>query len=422
MKKMHQRGHLDRRHFLKALAASGALASLPSTPTMQAAAGEKKFLFLFAGGGWDTTFVFEQKFGSLRTDMDPMAYPGKAGNLPFTASDTWPSVARYFSRWGNRTCLINGVNSHSVGHDSCAQFMLTGTSASSVADWPTTLAANGTLEYSLPHIVYSGPNFPGNSGATVVRGGGGTLLDLIDGDINGQADQPAPRLAAPADQMIDAFVYKRAQKLAPEFSGRGRSHVDALLASLTKGMELEGRSFEAGLNRQGGGMLERSLAALDVMRLGLSRCAMVGVGFGWDTHMNSAVQGMQFDSVFNDLDQILNYMATTPGQTSPYLINEVVLVMMSEMGRTPKLNGGNGKDHWPYTSMLVAGAGIKGNQAVGATDDGLVSQPIDFKTGLPASNGSILASENVGAALLKLGGLDPAKFLSGVQIFDAILA
>lgn len=412
----------DRRQFLRALAATSALAVMPGAAPVKAAGGEKKFLFVFAGGGWDTTFVFESKFGSTRTDMDPMAYPGQAGNLTFTASDRWPNVARYFSRWGNRSCIVNGVNSHSVGHDSCAQFMLTGTSATSVADWPTTLASNATQEYSLPHVVYSGPNFPGNSGATVVRGGGGTLLSLIDGSINGQADHPAPTLVAPADQMIDAFIYKRAQALAPTRNGKGRAQIDALMAAMGKASELEGRSFEAALNRQGSGLLESSLAALDVMRLGLSRCAMVSVGFGWDNHSNVQAQGMQFDAVFSDLDQILSYMATTPGQTSPYLINEVVLVMMSEMGRTPKLNGSAGKDHWPYTSVLVAGAGIKGNQTIGATDDGLVSQPIDFKTGRAASNGSILASENLGAALLKLGGLDPAQYLSGVQTFEAILA
>lgn len=412
----------DRRHILRALAATGAMALMPGGSTVKAAGAEKKFIFIFASGGWDTTFVFESKFGSTKTDMDPTAYPGQAGKLVYTASDMWPNVERYFSRWGNRSAILNGVNSHSVGHDSCAQFMLTGTSASSIADWPTTLAANATQEYSLPHVVYSGPNFPGNSGATVVRGGGGTLLNLIDGSINGQADRPAPAMVAPSDQMIDAYVYKRAQALAPTRNAKGRAQIDALMAAMGKASELEGRSFEAALNRQGSGLLESSLAALDVMRLGLSRCAMVSVGFGWDNHANVQAQGMQFDSVFADLDQLMSYMASTPGQVSPYLINEVVLVMMSEMGRTPKLNGTAGKDHWPYTSMLVAGAGIKGGQTLGYTDEGLISQPIDFKTGLPSSGGSILASENVGAALLKLGGLDPARFLSGVQTFEALLA
>lgn len=413
---------LERRQFLKALAASGALVALPSLPGAKAFLGERKFLFLFAGGGWDTTFVFEQKFGSTRTDMDPTAYQGQAGNIRYTASDMWPAVSRYMSRWSSRTVLINGVDSHSVGHESCTQFMMTGTSATSIADWPTTLAANATGEYSLPHIVYSGPNFPGNSGSTVVRGGGGTLLDLIDADIAGQSDQPVPRLVTPADQMVDAFVYKRAQRLAPERGGKGRQMLDSLMSSMNRASELEGRSFEANLTRQGGGLLERSLAALDVMRLGLCRCAMVGVGFGWDNHANVQVQGPQFDAVFDDLDQILTYMASTPGQWSSSLLNEVVVVMMSEMGRTPVFNGSAGKDHWPFTSMLVAGAGVRGNQVVGSTDEGLVSVPIDLKTGQASSSGTNLMSEHVGTALLKIGGLDPALFLPGVATLEAIIA
>ncbi len=425
MKDLRMKDHwmkpfLSRRQFLKGLAAAGVLSALPPTRAYTSS-GEKKFLFLFASGGWDTTYVFEPKFGTDGVDMDLEASLGQAGNIRYTAGGRWPAVSRYFDRWASRTCLVNGVNSHSVGHDSCTQFMLTGTSASSTADWPTLIAANAKTEYALPHVVFSGPNYAGTSGSTVVRGGGGTLLDLVDADINGQADQPAPKLAIPSDQMVDAFVYERTRRFAPHRMGQGRAQVDALLSALDQASEIEGRSFEANLSRQGGGLLERALAALDVMRLGLARCAMIGVGYSWDTHGGNTPQGDNFEGVFTDLDELLSYMATTPGQTAPYLIDEVVVVMMSEMGRTPLLNGMNGKDHWPYTSVLLAGGGIKGNQVVGATDDRLIAVPVDFRTGQPSSGGSMLASEHLGAALLKLGGLDPNQYLNGVEVFDAVL-
>jgi hypothetical protein len=415
------RTRFSRRQFLKALLTTGALAALPPARPLASAGGEKKFLFLFASGGWDTTYVFDPHFGTEGVDMDPMAVLGQAGNVFYTRGDRWPAVGQFFDRWYSKVAIVNGVNSHSVGHESCTQFMLTGTSASSIADWPTIIAANSAQEYALPHIVFSGPNYPGNSGSTVVRGGGGTLLDLIDADINGQSDNPAPRLAIPSDQMVDAFVYERTRRFAPQRSGLGRQQIDALLSSLEQASELEGRSFEANLSRQGAGLLDRSLAALDVMRLGLARCAMVGVGFGWDTHSGNMVQGDNFDAVFTDLDGILSYMATTPGQTHPYLIDEVVLVLMSEMGRTPKINGGNGKDHWPYTSVLLAGGAVRGNQVVGSTDDKLIATSVDFSTGKPSSSGSMLGSENLGAALLTMAGLDPNQHLNGVEVFKAVL-
>ena len=48
---------------------------------------------------------------------------------------------------------------------------------------------------------------------------------------------------------------------------------------------------------------------------------------------------------------------------------QLVVVVQSEMGRTPNYNAGNGKDHWSIGSALFLGRGIKGNRVVGATDD-----------------------------------------------------
>jgi uncharacterized protein (DUF1501 family) len=42
---------------------------------------------------------------------------------------------------------------------------------------------------------------------------------------------------------------------------------------------------------------------------------------------------------------------------------------MSEMGRTPKVNGNGGRDHWTHCySVMLAGAGIRGGTVYGASD------------------------------------------------------
>jgi hypothetical protein len=71
--------------------------------------------------------------------------------------------------------------------------------------------------------------------------------------------------------------------------------------------------------------------------------------------------------------------------------------------------------------VFLAGSGIRGNSMVGRTDDDLLSMPIDLATGESASDGDIPGCENVGVALLKLGGLDPEDHLPGIQSLDAIL-
>ncbi len=52
------------------------------------------------------------------------------------------------------------------------------------------------------------------------------------------------------------------------------------------------------------------------------------------------------------------------------LLNETLVVWCTEFGRTPFSQGGRGRDHNPYGyTMWLAGGGVKGGQAVGATDD-----------------------------------------------------
>jgi uncharacterized protein (DUF1501 family) len=52
------------------------------------------------------------------------------------------------------------------------------------------------------------------------------------------------------------------------------------------------------------------------------------------------------------------------------LLDETLVVWASEFGRTPMSQGGKGRDHNPYGyTMWLAGGGVKGGQAIGATDE-----------------------------------------------------
>ncbi|MEQ1566212.1 MAG: DUF1501 domain-containing protein [Myxococcota bacterium] len=392
-----------------------------------AAPVERKFLFFFAGGGWDTTTILDPHYAEdgigpvPGVDMDQDSFLGKAGNLRYTSGPDRLEVDEYFRKWGGYSSIINGIDAHSVGHDSGTQFMMTGTSASSYSDWPTLLASHSSLEYPLPHIVFSGPSFPGTNGSAVVRAGGGTLLQLIDGSISGMSSSPAPQIMPPADDMIDQFVYSRVAEFATGQKGIARERADGLLSNVERAMELEGRQFEAGLDDLGNTLLDQMLKASEMFRLGLSRSAMISIPGGYDSHGNNTVQAPQQVAFYAALNELFEHMSTTPGHTANWLINEVVVVALSEFGRTPKLNGGGGKDHWPYNSMFVAGAGVAGNNNYGYTDDGLIAGPVDLTTGKQSDSGTMLGCEHVGLALLKLGGLDPAKFLPGVDVLEALI-
>jgi len=81
------------------------------------------------------------------------------------------------------------------------------------------------------------------------------------------------------------------------------------------------------------------------------------------------------------------------------LLDSTLVVWSGEFGRTPLSQGQNGRDHHPYGfSMWMAGAGIKGGQVMGATDEFGV-QAVDMR----------LDAHDVNATLLRLMGLDHEK-------------
>ncbi len=51
------------------------------------------------------------------------------------------------------------------------------------------------------------------------------------------------------------------------------------------------------------------------------------------------------------------------------MLDDVTVIAWGEFGRTPRINGGAGRDHWPPVSCaFLAGGGIRAGQAIGATN------------------------------------------------------
>ena len=85
----------------------------------------------------------------------------------------------------------------------------------------------------------------------------------------------------------------------------------------------------------------------------------------WDTH------GANFSTLKNTLlppeDQ--GFSALLGDLSDRGLLDETLVVWMSEMGRTPRINGGAGRDHWSFCySVVLAGGGVCGGQMYGSSD------------------------------------------------------
>jgi hypothetical protein len=94
-----------------------------------------------------------------------------------------------------------------------------------------------------------------------------------------------------------------------------------------------------------------------------ARCVSLSYG-RWDSH------GQNFDLVRDHgtkLDQCLSALIEDLDVRG--LLDDVTVVVWGEFGRTPKINDGAGRDHWPQVSCAyIAGGGIRAGQAIGATN------------------------------------------------------
>jgi hypothetical protein len=107
--------------------------------------------------------------------------------------------------------------------------------------------------------------------------------------------------------------------------------------------------------------VEQFLTARRLIEAGVG-CVTLAIG-GWDTH------GDNFRTLRRQLPAVDRGVANLVQDLSDRgMDKDVVTVMWGEFGRTPKVNGGAGRDHWsPVMSALVAGGGLKMGQAIGAS-------------------------------------------------------
>jgi hypothetical protein len=179
-----------------------------------------------------------------------------------------------------------------------------------------------------------------------------TILDALTRDFVGQH----PGIAPPSHQ--DA--YQRAVRLMRSAAAKAFE----LREESTALRDAYGRTpFGQGclLARR---LVERGVPFIEVTLSGVAN----SMSFGWDTHQQN------FESV-QKLSAVLDpaWATLMDDLRSRRLLDSTLIVWMGEFGRTPRINENAGRDHFPAAwTTVLAGAGIKGGQAIGDTgSDGM---------------------------------------------------
>lgn len=129
-------------------------------------------------------------------------------------------------------------------------------------------------------------------------------------------------------------------------------------------------------------------------------------------------------AAFNAIADLMAFLGSVqiPGTNMSYL-DRTTILCASDFARTPKLNVRGGRDHHLYAPCLLAGAGIKGNMVIGATDDSFAGTSVNPATGAADPEGILIRPPDVHATLFKAMGLE-ADHISNQDpvVLDAVLA
>jgi len=366
-----------------------------------------------AAGGWDPTRVFVPAFDRGDIEMERAAALAYAGTLPYVDHPERPEVRGFFTDHADRTLFVNGILVPSIAHDSCTRLILTGDTDSTRPDWPA-LLAHSANHLSLPGVVVAGPSYAGPYGEGITRVGSPQLTGLLSGALIEESDLPTGRPDASVEALLDARVREAAAAAAARAGGE---RALALRGSYVTGLEraavLKGLLGEVDFSAAET-IEEQAALAIELFSRGISRVAMLDPDIFWDSHgENEGVQHGAFEEIFFSLRGIMDQLHAAPGERGGSMADETALVVISEMGRTPVVNNTQGKDHWPYTSAMIVGPGVRGGEVVGDVDEDYYGERVDPTTGAVDPHGVDLSAEVFGATLLALGGIDVEAALPG---------
>lgn len=419
---------LGRRQFVAgsaSLAAAGLLGPLRG-PTRAAAqkTAARNLIVVLQSGGWDTTYALDPKPGSALVDT-PDGELMRFGELTVLTHPDRPAVAQFFERYGERTAIVNGLQVRSFVHPDCLKRLLTGSPSETTPDMAAIAAHELGRDLPVPYLALGGQARSGPFAAITGRTGTTNQLSAL---LDARAAYPAeggflPELGftpSPREQgLVRGYLDATADRLRGGRAARGqnRARIDDYRSSLDRGERLRAFVRDAGLGGRDYTLDLQVQIPLTVRALegGLACTALLQTN-SWDTHQNNARQGALHQQLYAALALLCETLEREA------MLDHTLVAVLSEMGRTPKLNDDAGKDHWPVTSALLLGAGVRGGRMLGGTDDQLGARSIDLQTGVPLEGGKQLQAPNFVAGVLAALGVDPEPYLPQVEPFRAFMA
>lgn len=361
---------MNRRYFIKsggiALASFGVMAAAPSfvkralAQTMGAPGARRKTLIaIFQRGAVDGLNVVVPYAEHTYYDLRPNIAVAKPNGGAEAAIDLdgffglHPSLASFKPLWDSKRLAIvhaSGSPDHTRSHFDAQDYMESATpGVKSTADgWLNRfLQVKPDPQKSLFRAVSMTQNMP-----RAMQGKASTLAISNLADFNIRAGQSSASVQGGFEAMYD-------QAVNDTLHGTGKETFEAInyLKQVNPAQYKPENGATYPPNQLGNGL--RQTAQLIKAGVGLE-VAFTDVG-GWDTHVNEGNQQGQLSNLLRQFSNAIAALYTDLGQR----MDDVVILTMSEFGRTVKENGNRGTDHGHANAMFVVGNSVRGGKVYG---------------------------------------------------------
>ncbi|QEG21386.1 DUF1501 domain-containing protein [Mariniblastus fucicola] len=395
---------MNRRHFMSHLAGASALAASAYTLTRTVEANAKEMvkkqkaaILLWMGGGPSSIDIWDLKPGSANGGpFKPIATNGD-----MQICEHMPLMAQQMDKMS----LVRSMSTREADHMRGRYYMHTGFTPNPNVTHPSygSVVAH-ELGADRPNLDI--PAFVSVGGASEGPGFLGMAYSPFSVDANGRVRNldmgiPVNRMnqrTLALQMMEEKFIKQKRGAAALEHA----KVIDKTLALMTsQQMQAFRVETEDAKVRERYGENNFGRGCLLARRLVEAGVPFVEVNLGgWDNHQNI------FDTLQNQrLPQLDQGMSALIDDLSIRgMLDSTAIIWMGEFGRTPRINGNTGRDHWARSwSVAVGGAGMKPGIAVGQTnEDGSKVE------------GSSYTSQDLMATVCKSLDIDLSKtFMSG---------
>ena len=370
---------MTRRHFLTHLAGSAALVapSLMWGSTLQANAETlkkrgKSAILLWMGGGPSTIDLWDLKPGApTGGPFQPISTSGN-GQI----CEHLPLLAKQM----HQLAIVRSMSTREADHERGRYYMHTGYVPNPDIEHPSYGAvlahelADQRADLEIPPFVTVGgnsvgPGFLGMAWAPFSVSSTGQVRDLQMG-LN---DERLYQRMSALDMIENQFVSERQGGVADDHQKILRKTLNLMTSQQMEAFKVDQEPAAA---RERYGQNDFGRGCLMARRLVEQGVPFVEVDFGgWDNHQN--IFPTLKDDKLPRMDQAMSALVEDLAQRG--LLPDTTVLWMGEFGRTPRINGNAGRDHWARAwSVVVGGGGIQGGTIVGETnEDGtrVVSEP-----------------------------------------------